>query len=168
MTNAAEIVFGKDRHVRCFAHLLNLVASAEIHRKDSPVRGLFDRVSNIVAYFKRSVRASDALKAAQLTKDSEGTPLRLIERFKTRWNSDFDMAERFLQLADVIGSSLLRVGRDGPRMLSGQELDTLKEVTHLLKPLKDATTEMSAEKVTTASKVIPLVSLMRQASFKFF
>ncbi len=42
-------------------------------------------------------------------------------------------------------------------------MDTIKEIVTLLKPLEAVTREISAEKQTTISKLIPLLRYMRSA-----
>jgi len=55
-----------------------------------------------------------------------------------------------------------------PNMLTIEELETLIEVRDLLKPLAQATAEVSTEKTVSISKVIPLVNLMKKVLRSIF
>lgn len=68
---------------------------------------------------------------------------------------------RLRELTDEIGITLLKHS-DSPNMLTGAELKTIKVICELLAPLYQITEELSAEKVPTASKVIPLLNLVQK------
>lgn len=89
--NGANIVrtvgnsFGKNKHLPCFAHTLNLVASKVV--EDTVCRTVIEKVKNIVKFFKQSVTASDILKKSQPNEQT----LKLKQSVATRWNSCFYM-----------------------------------------------------------------------------
>lgn len=142
--------------------MLNLVAEKAIEATLG-LNDLINKVKLIVTFFKHSVNASDQLKAIQLQNGrTEGTLLKLIQSVPTRWNSTFAMIDRFIDLSDIVGTLLLKYRN--VIMLSGDELSELKELSRVLKPLDHATRELSSEKTTSASKVIPMMNLMKQVS----
>lgn len=55
---------GKNKHLRCFAHSINLVAEATIKKVDG-LQNLISQVRNIVKFIKRSVICCDELRKLQ-------------------------------------------------------------------------------------------------------
>jgi hypothetical protein len=86
----------------------------------------------------------------------EGTTLKLKQDVQTRWNSVFYMIDRFIELSRYV-SQILLDNPSGRDMIVAIELNTLKELLELLKPLEIATRELSGEKYVTISKVIPII-----------
>ncbi|XP_018371237.1 PREDICTED: zinc finger BED domain-containing protein 4-like [Trachymyrmex cornetzi] len=157
---ATKNVFGPFKHVGCFAHMLNLVTEKAIEATPG-LSDLINKVKSIVTFFKHSVNASDQLKAIQLQNGrTEGTLLKLIQSVSTRWNSTFAMIDRFIELSDIVGTLLLKY--QNVNMLSGNELLELKELSRVLKPFDHATRDLSSEKTTSISKIIPMINLMKQ------
>jgi hypothetical protein len=160
--NGANIVkasidtFGKSRHVRCFAHTLNLVPEKSF--QNSPeISVILEKVRKIIRWFKNSVIGSDELRKMQMNDGvPEGTTLKLKQDVQTRWNSVFYMIDRFIQLSRYV-SQILLDNPSGPDMIVATELNTLKELQLILKPLEIATRELSGEKYVTISKVIPII-----------
>lgn len=152
MKKATVDAFGEEKHLGCYAHALNLVP-AKIIENDYIVSVVCKKVKAIVTYFKKSVVLSDQLR------DLAG--LKLIQSVETRWNSTFDMLERFIQLSDKIGIILLQ-NPAAPVMLSALELQTIKEFVQLLEPFKTATMIFSGESYVTASKIIPVMHTLEK------
>lgn len=95
---------------------------------------IVQKVKSIVTFFKHSVKASDILRLIQLNGGkSEGTCLKLKQECPTRWNSLFYMLQRFLELIEVVSTTLLRVS-GAPLMLSEYEIRVLTEGVKLLCP----------------------------------
>ncbi|KAK3921574.1 Zinc finger BED domain-containing protein 4 [Frankliniella fusca] len=138
------------------------------------LKDLVLRVKKIVRFVRTSTIATAELMTLQ---KEAGTPdhqcLKLIQEVRTRWNSVFEMLERFLKLADKVSRVLLKCQMDRttkskpPNMLNGEELEALTEVKDLLKPLNEVTLEVSSEKTTTLSKCIPLVNAMQDKNREF-
>lgn len=143
--------FGADKHFPCFAHTLNLVPS-RIIEKDEIVSELCKKVQSIVAYLKKSVAAMDQLRIQ--------SDLKLIQSVDTRWNSTYDMLVRFVELSDAISLILLQTPK-APVMLNAIELQIIREFIQVLEPLKGATTMICDENYVTASKIIPLVKMIK-------
>lgn len=84
MLKAVGEKFGKKKHLRCFAHSINLVAEATIKKVDG-LQNLISQVRNIVKFIKRSVNCSDELR--QLQEKNGDSFKKLILDVVTRWNS---------------------------------------------------------------------------------
>ena len=84
---------GASAHIRCFAHTLNLSTRKGL---DLPqMDRLLGRVNRIVSFFHRSDTANTQLKAKQ--KLLELPQHKLLQDCKTRWNSSYDMLERYVE-----------------------------------------------------------------------
>ncbi|XP_011880756.1 PREDICTED: zinc finger BED domain-containing protein 4-like [Vollenhovia emeryi] len=138
--------FGKHKHLSCFAHTLNLVASKLID-EESTVRVTCDKVKALVTFFKQSVVAADELR--------KYTEKRLIQSVPTRWNSTYFMLDRFIELSENVGAVLLKFPQS-PSMLLASELQFAKETVQVLKPVEAASREACGQVYVTPSKVIPL------------
>ncbi|KAI7789629.1 putative zinc finger BED domain-containing protein 1-like [Triplophysa rosa] len=150
--NASNIVSAlKDHlhwdHIPCFAHMLNLIVKAALKE----VQAILQTVKTIVEYFHRSTVASDKLKATQTQMGQE--TLRLKQDVATRWNSTYYMLKRFSEIKDPIISTLALTNASLPT-LSPEEWKISREILDIIKPFEEVTTEVSAEKFVTASKVI--------------
>ncbi|XP_039286927.1 zinc finger BED domain-containing protein 4-like isoform X2 [Nilaparvata lugens] len=147
IVKAVELCFGK-KHIPCFAHTLNLVATKGI--ADVPqLEEILKKVSRIVTWFHHSVAASDELRK---TVDKK-----LIQDVPTRWNSTYDMLKRFLELRPFINDIVNRF-TSAPPMILALELEILQEVVELLQPLQTATLEISSGQYLTSSMPIPIAS----------
>nr|XP_055071743.1 E3 SUMO-protein ligase ZBED1-like [Misgurnus anguillicaudatus] len=85
--------------------------------------------------------------------------LKMIIEVDTRWNSTYSMLERMYDLRKPVGAALasLRTDVSPPSSL---EYDTIKDALEILAPFHQATVELSAEKIVSASKVIPLLKML--------
>ncbi|XP_058822371.1 zinc finger BED domain-containing protein 4-like [Topomyia yanbarensis] len=165
---AAKEAFGESKHLACFNHTLNLIPSSGVGFKSvngqripyvPGIPALIKKLKNIVTFSHTSYKFADELRKVQLDGGAtEGTLLRLIQDVTTRWNSTYLMCDRFLKMQKIVSVAALNF--PDLDMLTAAELATLASIQDLLWPFYDATVEMSAEKTTTASKVIPLISMI--------
>lgn len=154
-------MFGEKKIIPCFAHTINLVVTKSID--DSKLcTELIGKVRDIVKYIKRSVNASDELRKRQIDLGvKQGQIKKMILDVRTRWNSHFYMLQRFIELVSIVGAILL-TRPDAPPMISSSELDYVREIIELLCPFEKLTKELSGDSYVTVSKVIPLVSCVRE------
>ncbi|XP_056091129.1 zinc finger BED domain-containing protein 4-like [Rhinichthys klamathensis goyatoka] len=101
MNVAAEL--GNFLHVRCYAHTLNLACQRAL--KLPAVARLLGRVRRITAFFHRSTTASHVLEQKQALLELPKHKLKTDA--PTRWNSGFDMVDRFLEQQPAICAALL-------------------------------------------------------------
>ena len=106
-------------------------------------------------YFHRSTVASEKLESLQLQMRPDNSPLKLKNDVVTRWNSTFYMCNRLCELQEPLEAAIA-VLHNPVVSLSADERVILKEVTSALKPFDAVTSEVSAEKSVTISKVIML------------
>ncbi|KAK7913711.1 hypothetical protein WMY93_013922 [Mugilogobius chulae] len=143
-------------HLLCFAHTLNLSS-----QKGLGVNGasrLLGKVRKIVGYFHRSPHANHVLQEKQSI--LELPCHKLIQDVITRWNSSFDMLERFLEQQSAIVATFmskdLRKGVVDISLLTDQDIVAMEDIVKLMEPMKMATTVMCEEDQPTISVVAPL------------
>jgi hypothetical protein len=146
IVKAVDIAFGKNLHIPCCAHTLNLVAERSIENVPN-LSTIINKVKSIVIWFKQSVVASDELRKQTSTK--------LIQEVPTRWNSKYYTLERFIKLRAQI-KDIVNRHFTAPSMLNALEIQQMEEVVSLLRPLEAATKELCGENYVTASKIIPM------------
>lgn len=156
IVKAVAEMFGKNKHIPCFAHTLDLVAQ-KIFEKCDNLKKIIENVKRIVTYFKHCVQATDELRKAQSGK----VALKLIQSCPTRWNSTFYMLERFLKLCEYVAPILIS-HTNAPDMISGAEKHILLQVIQVLKPIEKASKEVSGEQYLTASKIIPIINCLNK------
>ncbi|KAI8119255.1 Zinc finger BED domain-containing protein DAYSLEEPER [Lucilia cuprina] len=74
----------------------------------APLRNLIRKVKAIVRFFKQSEIASKLFKNIQIQGGNKEC-LKLIQEVPTRWNSCYEMLDRFISLADHVGRVLLQI-----------------------------------------------------------
>lgn len=136
--------------------------------ESKPLVDLLNRTKAVIRFIKKSEVAGRHLLQLQMEEGNkkESECHSLILDVRTRWNSIYLMVERFVALAPHVAQVMLAISR-GPPMLGGHDLAVLREVTKVLKPLFDATENMSGEKYVTASMAIPVVRLLNMV-IKFY
>ena len=149
-------------HVGCFAHVLNLACQNAL--KVSTVARLLGRVRRIVAFFHRSSIAAALL--VQKQKLLQLPQHKLIMDVVTRWNSSYDMVDRYLEqqaavMAVLTQSDVRRNARD-ICTLSDEDITHLEELSIILKPLSTITAMLCDAGRPTLSLVLPLKERLLQ------
>ncbi|KAJ4938907.1 hypothetical protein JOQ06_028373 [Pogonophryne albipinna] len=160
MIVAAEL--GKFPHVKCFAHTLNLASQRAL--KVATLSRLLGRVRRIATFFHRSTTANHYLKEKQKCLGLKNH--KLITDVATRWNSAYDMVQRFLEQQPAICATLLspevRKGQSDLCTLYETDVSNAEDAVSALKPMKDATTLMSEESNPTVSLIAPINAQLLQ------
>ncbi|KAK7933157.1 hypothetical protein WMY93_004053 [Mugilogobius chulae] len=149
-------------HITCFAHSLNLAAQRAL--KLNAVARLMGRIRRICTFFHRSPLASRVLQEKQRLLGLP--PHKLKSDVATRWNSCYEMLERFLEQQPAICAALLspQVRRCGSSTdistLNEADVTNAEEIAQALKPMRDATHIMSEDSTPTLSVVAPLHAQM--------
>lgn len=95
-----------NKRIPCIGHLLNNIVD-NIFEKNEVYKKPIAAIKTIVKYFKHCVDAMDALRSDQESLGKkEGQVLILIQLVCTRWNSTFDMMERFIHLSEIVAKVL--------------------------------------------------------------
>ncbi|CAG9782307.1 unnamed protein product [Diatraea saccharalis] len=154
--NAANITAavreGEWRQIHCFAHTVNLCVQAAIKQ----IAPTIAKAKAVVEYFKRSSHAQAKLREMQ--KQLELPPLKLKQDVSTRWNSTFDMISRLTEIKTAVITTLALLSPQ--HALDENDWSLMEHAIPILKVFADITTEISAEKNVTLSKVIPLCKLI--------
>ena len=147
---AAETKYSK--HIKCLAHTLNLASQRAL--SVNQVSRLLGRVKNIVCFFST---------AMTLLKDKQT----LLNIPHHRWNSSYDMLERFLEqqpavLATVISKEVRKFEKDVVS-INEDDISAAEDTVTILKPVRTATTVLCSEQTPTISLVYPLYNQLLSA-----
>jgi hypothetical protein len=94
---------------------------------------------------------------------SEDQALKLTQDCKTRWSSLYFMLERLLsQKEAVMMFQIKHLNETDLELLTPSDWKAVEAFVKVLKPLHDVTVELSSEKHSSVSKVIPLVNMLSQ------
>ncbi|XP_025192186.1 zinc finger BED domain-containing protein 6-like [Melanaphis sacchari] len=137
MIKAIKENFGENKHLRCFAHSINLVAEGSMKKVDG-LLDLISKVRNIVKFIKISVNCSDELRKLQ-EKDGDNIK-KLILDVVTRWNSVYFMCKRFLELKEVVNQIVLK-HINAPPICINDNLSTMLPTSRIGVEFKNAITD---------------------------
>ncbi len=146
------------RRFSCFAHLLNLVVTDSFKIVEE-LQEARDKVSKVVKLTRQSTVAKERLDEIQ--KSLGKSPKKLQQDVPTRWNSLYEMFDRFVELKDSVILLLASPGMDKDiGHFSSAIWETISEAVVLLQPCFEATKELSGEKFCTGSKAIPMAKML--------
>ncbi|GBP37567.1 Zinc finger BED domain-containing protein 4 [Eumeta japonica] len=111
----------------------------------------------MATHFHHSNTAQDELKAIQ--KRLNQTPLKILQKCTTRWNSTFYMLERILQVKESL--YLYASTNNKIPQLTSEEWMLIDKVITLLRPFEEVTKELSAADVSVSS-LIPLIASLER------
>ena len=123
---------GLQPHIGCFAHTINLATKRGL--EVPKLNQLSGCVRRVVSYFHRSPKASQVLKEKLALLKIE-QPKKLFIDVSTRWNSTYDMTQRFALLEPAVMATLMtkEVRKDIKDVYTLSEED-VNNVKRLLKP----------------------------------
>ncbi|KAL0812030.1 hypothetical protein ABMA28_009424 [Loxostege sticticalis] len=120
-------------HFGCFAHKLNLIVQTALAD---------DAISQTIA----KVRHCRTL-----------SPKSLLLAVPTRWNSTYQMLERFASLQEALRATIPNLNVDLP-VIPLEEWNCISQICEVLKPLEDGTKIISGETYLLASKALVLIT----------
>ena len=147
--------------VCCFSHTLNL-AVEEVFKIPAVSKALA-RLRRLVSHFHHSVKATYVLKEKQQL--LQHTDLMLIKDVSTRWNSSYQMVERFLVLQQPVCAALIELQRQD-LMPHDSEVATMEVYRAIMKPIADITDVIGGEKHISISAVRPLIYKLHNCYLK--
>ncbi|KAL4141547.1 hypothetical protein QTP88_004172 [Uroleucon formosanum] len=138
-------------HISCTAHTLQLVIDDAV--KESNMTDLLKRCKAIVTHYNHSNIASERL--AETQKRLNLAPHKLIQMVNTRWNSIYLMLQRMLEQKDAILIDLPKIKKR--QLLFARNWNMIEGYVILLKPVFEATKELSREDTPILSMVLPII-----------
>lgn len=153
--------------VRCFAHTLNLAAQRGL--KVRSVSLLLAKIRRIVVFFHKSSVAASTLVRNQKLLSLPNHKLKID--ICTRWNSAYDMIERFLEQQPAIFATFqslkdLRKRENDLVLLSDSDISNAEDVLKTMAPFKSATKMMCTEQGPTLSIILCLLDkLLKKLEF---
>ena len=163
VTDAASNITGAVKSNRwnnlvCTAHKLNLVVTCAINEVEE-VKEIMEKVKRIVSYIHRSTKASEKLRMMQARLNLPEH--KLIQQVETRWNSAFYMLERYIEQEEAVTTTLCVLDKNDI-VIPADQKELMQEIIAILRPFEAVTTELSAEKYVSASKVLPLARALQR------
>lgn len=143
------------KHRQCFAHKLQLVVKGAVNL-DTSAQDMLQKSRSIVGHYHKSTAATARLKKIQVQLGMT-PPKCVIQMVDTRWNSEFYMLERLVELKKAI-SSELATSQHCIENLNNEEWDLAEGYLEALKPIEIITNIMSASKYPTTSMIIPVLN----------
>ncbi|XP_056102446.1 E3 SUMO-protein ligase ZBED1-like [Rhinichthys klamathensis goyatoka] len=156
IVNAVVGAAGLGPQIGCFAHVINLASQKAMAVQQ--ISRLLAKIRKIVTFFHRSTTAAHVLKTKQ---ELLQLPVhKLIQDIPTRWNSSYDMIERYIEQQAAVYSAMtdkaVKKNVKDIMTLSENDMRLAENVITVLKPLKTVTTLMCTESSPSASMVLPM------------
>lgn len=163
IVNAVNETAGLGPQIGCFAHTVNLAAKNAVSVQQ--VSHLLGKVRKVVTFFHHSAAAAHVLAAKQ---EMLELPVHKLKHdVTTRWNTTYDMLERYVEQQAAIYSALMdknvRRNVKDTGVLSDGEAKLAEDLVKILKPLKTVTALMSTETSPSVSMIVPLKKMILKA-----
>lgn len=143
-------------NTECFAHKFQLVVEGAVNN-DPSAQEMLQKSRSIVGHYHKSTAATARLKKIQ-TQLGMTPPKNVVQMVDTRWNSEFHMLERLVELKNAI-SSEMATSQHLISNLNNEEWDLADGYIEALKPIDVITNNiMSADLYPTTSMVIPVLN----------
>ena len=149
----------------CFSHTLQLAISEGL--KIVSIKKALSAASTLVAHFNKSSKATTALKEKQV--DLGDKPKCLIQSVCTRWNSEFFMAQRLIELrlpmmAVLLDEKITKTKHRQSLDMNDASWKVIEDIIPVLRPFAQATEALTKEDTPTLGQVFVLLrSLVVQA-----
>jgi hypothetical protein len=140
---------GGNHSLRCVAHTIQL-AIKDAFKNCPRIQDLVDKCKSIVKYFKKSGPAMNILLNIQSAHRGENV-LKLLQDVATRWNSEFFMIYRLLEIKQPMCIALSQI--EEVEEISKDEWKILEELVGFL------TRILCGDKYSTLSMFIPTIIL---------
>lgn len=121
--------------IPCFAHTLQL-AIKDALQDTVGFDYIRKKCRKLVGFFARSSTAHAKLDDMQRSINPDAPSLRIIQDVETRWNSEFAMFQRLLELQKALGAVLSLPKM--PTGLSNEEWTIIQMYSDVLGPFKEA------------------------------
>ena len=144
--------------VGCIIHSLQLVIKKEVIEFPA-VKEALDKARDICTHANKSTTFSAELRKQQRLQIG-GKEKVLIQDVPTRWNSTFDMGERFLELKVAIISSLATADTYLVQ-LTKTDWTYLEKATRVLQVFKEATVMLSSRNASISQVIYIITLIMR-------
>lgn len=151
-------------NLRCFAHTLQLTL-VDAKKDVAGMTSMLAKARAIVGHYKHSATAQFRLCKIQ---DQLGNrALHLIQDCETRWNSEFKMLSRLLELKQAISAELVSCENVKVENLNATEWDLAEGYVRILRPFDEATTLSSGSSLPTLSTVLPMIDGLKSVLNNF-
>ncbi|XP_064475751.1 E3 SUMO-protein ligase ZBED1-like [Ornithodoros turicata] len=137
----------------CLAHTLQLAINDALPQVPG-LTELCKKAPAIVGHYKHSSAAQKRLDDL-LLKMNKPT-LKVLQNVPTRWNSQFVMFSRLLQLREAV-SVELATSNSSIDCFTSTQWRLVSDIVDVLQPFYDATVEVSADRYPTLSILTPIV-----------
>ena len=143
-------------HVGCFAQAVNTAALNALHTPALvPILG---HIRRIIAFFMGRPKAKELLQEKRSLLRLPEQPL-LLDSPK-RWNSSYDMLQRFLEQEHAVRAALrskdLHLAREDLTMVGNEDLGCVEKTLDVLRPLMTITNLLCESGTPTISLILPL------------
>ncbi|KAH9601923.1 hypothetical protein KSS87_014752 [Heliosperma pusillum] len=146
------ICLGQHFHIRCCAHILNLIVKNGLE----VIKGSIHKVREAVRYIDgsdgRIEKFYDCAKKLNMS-----VSFKLWMDVPTRWNSTYIMLDRALKYKDALDNYFGSIDGTSTYVLDINEWEKVKKVCHLLEPFYEVTKLFSGSDYPTSSLYFPFV-----------